>query len=126
MHLLCVYIYILFHLSMGDIGACSFFLFPPLVLSSSHLCRCFLSDEMRPVARIIDSILQCALDFRSCLRGGMWDVGMNQGQQVGRLPRINIAQVIIMSLHFYALVRLNHIQRGIRGEKKTCSVMFNQ
>lgn len=55
---------------------------------------CFLSDETRPVASIIQNILQCALDFRSCLGGGIWDVGMDQGNSLGKFSRINISQVL--------------------------------
>lgn len=32
--------------------------------------RCFLSDETRVVSNVIENILQCALDFRSCLPQG--------------------------------------------------------
>ncbi|XP_048429368.1 uncharacterized protein LOC125472214 [Pyrus x bretschneideri] len=55
---------------------------------------CFLSDETRSIARIIESILQCALDFRSCLTGGLWDVGTAEANTMGRLSGINISQVI--------------------------------
>ncbi|XP_062082397.1 uncharacterized protein LOC133788811 isoform X2 [Humulus lupulus] len=68
------------------------------LIDSLHIC--FLSDETRHVARIIDSILQCALDFRSCLRGGMWDVGLSQGELVGKLSRVNISQVLGMKKIF--------------------------
>lgn len=64
----------------------------------SNLCRCFLSDETRPIARIIESILQCALDFRSCLTGEMWDAGTSQGNLMARLSGINMSQVMLTSL----------------------------
>ncbi|KAK4407532.1 Gamma-tubulin complex component 2 [Sesamum angolense] len=36
---------------------------------SLHIC--FLSNETRPIAGIIQNILQCAMDFRSCLTGSI-------------------------------------------------------
>ncbi|KAL5576039.1 hypothetical protein UlMin_017738 [Ulmus minor] len=75
---------------------------------SLHIC--FLSDEMRPVASIIDSILQCALDFRSCLRGGMWGVGIiDKGDLEGRLSRINISQVLVIKKTFDKNLRDLHL-----------------
>lgn len=53
---------------------------------------------MRHVASIIENILQCALDFRSCLTGGIWNVGMDRGDLMGKFSRINISQVILTSL----------------------------
>ncbi|CAL2265662.1 unnamed protein product [Prunus armeniaca] len=61
---------------------------------------CFLSDETRPIARIIESILQCALDFRSCLTGEMWDAGTSQGNLMARLSGINISQVVVIKQTF--------------------------
>ncbi|KAM6576704.1 hypothetical protein CsatB_028541 [Cannabis sativa] len=90
------------------------------LIDSLHVC--FLSDETRHIARIIDSILQCALDFRSCLRGGMWDVGLNQGELVGKLSRVNISQVLAMKkvfdkniqeLHLYYLKSPKHGEYGL-------------
>lgn len=69
-------------------------------LSANSECkfrRCFLSDETRSVASIIESILQCALDFRSCLSSSTWDVGLDQGDLLGKLSRINVSQVILIS-----------------------------
>ncbi|XP_059430349.1 uncharacterized protein LOC132163972 isoform X4 [Corylus avellana] len=62
------------------------------LMDSLHIC--FLSDETRNVASIIENILQCALDFRSCLTGGIWDIGMDQGDMWGNFSRINISQVL--------------------------------
>lgn len=64
----------------------------------NNLCRCFLSHETRHVASIVENILQCALDFRSCLTGGIWNVGMDRGDLLGNFSRINISQVILASL----------------------------
>lgn len=65
------------------------------VNSELDLRRCFLSNETRSVAIIIESILQCAFEFRSCFTGGMWDMGLDQGDLLGKLSRINISQVIL-------------------------------
>ncbi|XP_068338758.1 uncharacterized protein [Pyrus communis] len=76
-------------------------------LQSAHMAYltdsldiCFLSDETRPIARIIESILQCALDFRSCLTGGMWDVGTGEGNRMARLSGMNISQVVAIKQTF--------------------------
>lgn len=53
---------------------------------------------MRHVASIVENILQCALDFRSCLTGGIWNAGMDRGDLLGKFSRINISQVILASL----------------------------
>ncbi|XP_015873298.2 uncharacterized protein LOC107410385 [Ziziphus jujuba] len=87
---------------------------------SLHIC--FLSDETRPIANIIESILQCALDFRSCLRGSMWDIGMGKEDFSQRLSRINISQVLaikktfdknLQELHLYHLKSPKHGKFGI-------------
>lgn len=52
-----------------------------------------MSDETKAVGNIIESILQCALDFRSCLTVGAWDTRSEQGNSLGRLSTINISQV---------------------------------
>ncbi|KAF3439512.1 hypothetical protein FNV43_RR17790 [Rhamnella rubrinervis] len=87
---------------------------------SLHIC--FLSDETEPIANIIESILQCALDFRSCLRGGMWNVGADQEGLSQRLSRINITQVVaikksfeknVQELHLYYLKSPKHGGSGI-------------
>ncbi|KAF3512803.1 hypothetical protein F2Q69_00006695 [Brassica cretica] len=41
-----------------------------MVYLSEALSICFLSDETRVVSNVIENILQCALDFRSCLPQG--------------------------------------------------------
>lgn len=76
---------------------------------SDSLHICFLSDETRPIARIIESILQCALDFRSCLTGGVWNVGRGQGNSVATLSRINIAQVISIKQTFEKNMKELHL-----------------
>lgn len=76
----------------------------------NNLCRCFLSDKTRPVASIIENILQCALDFRSCLTGGICDVGMDQEDLLGTFSRINISQVILTSL-----LKILHTQHELQS-----------
>ncbi|MFQ6638704.1 hypothetical protein Gotur_015835 [Gossypium turneri] len=60
---------------------------------SLHIC--FLSDETKPIASTIENILQCALDFRSCLTGDIWNVGLAEGDLQDKLSKINISQVTI-------------------------------
>lgn len=66
-------------------------------------CRCFLSDEAQFIANIIEDILQCALDFRSCLTRGVWDITQDQGDLLGSISRINISQVILASFYPFCL-----------------------
>ncbi|KAF6169810.1 hypothetical protein GIB67_034202 [Kingdonia uniflora] len=54
---------------------------------------CFLSDETRPIADIIETILQCALDFGSCLRGVGWKLGFERRDSLRLLAGINFSQV---------------------------------
>ncbi|XP_050370751.1 uncharacterized protein LOC126788785 [Argentina anserina] len=90
------------------------------LLDSLHIC--FLSDETRPIACIIESILQCALDFRSCLTGRVCDAGTGQANLIARLSGINISQVIsikhtfdksIKELHFCYLRSPKHGEFGL-------------
>ncbi|XP_051141817.1 uncharacterized protein LOC127258835 [Andrographis paniculata] len=59
---------------------------------SESLLICFLSKETQPIAGIIRSILQCAIDFRSCLNGSMMGYGSSDANLTNRL-HIDIAQV---------------------------------
>ncbi|KAL4333988.1 hypothetical protein GQ457_07G035970 [Hibiscus cannabinus] len=61
---------------------------------------CFLSDETKPIASTIENILQCALDFRSCLTGGIWNVGPAEDNLLDKLSRINISQVLAIKEKF--------------------------
>ncbi|KAF8111207.1 hypothetical protein N665_0076s0195 [Sinapis alba] len=54
-----------------------------MVYLSEALRICFLSDETRVVSNIIENILQCALDFRSCLPRG-----------TGRVPNASWTQML--------------------------------
>ncbi|GMP91833.1 hypothetical protein CsSME_00042339 [Camellia sinensis var. sinensis] len=64
---------------------------------SLHIC--FLSDELQSIASIIENILQCALEFRACLRGSMYDAGLD-GNFSDKLSRINISQVLAIKRTF--------------------------
>lgn len=65
---------------------------------SLHIC--FLSEETRSFAVIIENILQCALDFRSCLSGGMWDMRLGEGDTHDKLSQINISQGLAIKQKF--------------------------
>ncbi|KAB2028136.1 hypothetical protein ES319_D05G078600v1 [Gossypium barbadense] len=65
---------------------------------SLHIC--FLSDETKPIASTIENILQCALDFRSCLTGDIWNVGLAEGDLQDKLSKINISQVLFIKEKF--------------------------
>lgn len=65
---------------------------------SLHIC--FLSDETRPIAAIIENILQCALDFRSCFTRGYWEVTVDRRDSSKVLGRINISQVLTIKAVF--------------------------
>ncbi|KAK1591885.1 hypothetical protein Q3G72_015278 [Acer saccharum] len=71
--------------------------------------RCFLSDEARFVTGIIESILQCALDFRSCLTRGIWDIELDQGDLMEKLSRINISQVHAIKQKFDKSLKELHL-----------------
>ncbi|XP_042511302.1 uncharacterized protein LOC122086510 isoform X3 [Macadamia integrifolia] len=55
---------------------------------------CFLSGEKQPVASIIERILQCALDFRSCLTRDISGVASEHEDSQQLLARINYSQGI--------------------------------
>ncbi|XP_071912520.1 uncharacterized protein [Coffea arabica] len=57
---------------------------------SLHIC--FLSDELRSIAKIIQSILQCAVDFQSCLSQCTLEVGPSGKDP--ELRQIDIVQVL--------------------------------
>ncbi|KAK7308197.1 hypothetical protein VNO77_41797 [Canavalia gladiata] len=76
---------------------------------ADSLCICFLSDETKAVGSIIESILQCALDFRSCLRVGAWDAGSGPEDLFGKLSRINISQVLSIKQKFDRSLKELHI-----------------
>ncbi|KAG4198281.1 hypothetical protein ERO13_A05G076400v2 [Gossypium hirsutum] len=87
---------------------------------SLHIC--FLSDETKPIASTIENILQCALDFRSCLTGDIWNVGLAEGDLQDKLSKINISQVLgiketfdknLKELHLLYLKSPKHGESGL-------------
>jgi gamma-tubulin complex component 6 len=89
---------------------------------ADSLSICFLSDETKAVGSIIESILQCALDFRSCISFGAWDIGNDRGDLLGKLSTINISQVIsikqkfdrsLKELHFCCVKEPKHANFGL-------------
>lgn len=57
------------------------------------LGRCFLSEETRVISNIIENILQCALDFRSCLPRGTQSTGGVPNDSWTKTLGINTSQV---------------------------------
>lgn len=55
--------------------------------------RCFLSDETLSISNNIEEILQCALDFRSCLANGLGDFKSDNQSLIDHMSQINIPQV---------------------------------
>ncbi|KAG5090146.1 hypothetical protein JHK86_002758 [Glycine max] len=76
---------------------------------ADSLCICFLSDETKAVGSIIESILQCALDFRSCITVGSWDSGSDPEDLLGKLSKINISQVLSIKQKFDRSLKELHI-----------------
>jgi len=60
--------------------------------------RCFLAEETRSVSNNIQIILQCALDFRSCLLKGTRDVGSDDQDSAGSIMQVNVSQVRVIFL----------------------------
>ncbi|KAB1206336.1 Gamma-tubulin complex component 6 [Morella rubra] len=77
------------------------------LMDSLHIC--FLSDETRHIASKFENVLQCALDFRFCLTGGIGDVGINQGDLMAKLSRINISQVLAIKRTFERNLKELHV-----------------
>ncbi|KAL6338097.1 hypothetical protein AAG906_010665 [Vitis piasezkii] len=74
------------------------------LMDSLHVC--FLSDATRSVATVIESILQCAVDFRFCLTGCTWEVKQDQGDVFSKLSQINITQVLAIKEHLIKSERI--------------------
>ncbi|KAK1354061.1 hypothetical protein POM88_047317 [Heracleum sosnowskyi] len=68
---------------------------------NDSLTICFLSDETTGIASIIQNILQCALDFRSCLTGSTWQTGVEIGDSSSNFSQTNISQVHNIRRVFY-------------------------
>ncbi|KAL6543338.1 hypothetical protein OROHE_010858 [Orobanche hederae] len=58
---------------------------------SLHIC--FLSDGTQPVAGIIQNILHCAIDFRSCFTRSILDAGSDDEKVTNRFSRPDISKV---------------------------------
>ncbi|KAL6564916.1 hypothetical protein OROMI_016366 [Orobanche minor] len=58
---------------------------------SLHIC--FLSDGTQPIAGIIQNILQCAIDFRSCFTRSILDAGSDDEKVTNRFSRPDISKV---------------------------------
>ncbi|XP_038891620.1 gamma-tubulin complex component 6 isoform X2 [Benincasa hispida] len=64
------------------------------------LHTCFLSEETRSVAGIINQILQCALDLRCCFTGDMWNTQVDNAASPRRLSGINKSQILAVKKRF--------------------------
>ncbi|KAJ4833861.1 hypothetical protein Tsubulata_035727 [Turnera subulata] len=74
---------------------------------SLHIC--FLSDETRPVASIIESILQCAFEFRSCVTSRLWDAEPDQEGLPCKLSGTKISQVLSIKKKFDKSLKELHL-----------------
>ncbi|CAL1366337.1 unnamed protein product [Linum trigynum] len=80
------------------------------ITDSLHIC--FLSDESRQVAGIIENMLQCALDFRSCVICGTRDVRLYLDQASSPssiLSRISVPQVMAINRKFESNLKELHL-----------------
>ncbi|CAN0923345.1 Gamma-tubulin complex component 6 [Linum grandiflorum] len=70
---------------------------------------CFLSEEARCVAGIIENMLQCALDFKSCITGAMSDIRLDQASLPSKLSKINVSQVMAINRKFESNLKELHL-----------------
>ncbi|KNA12914.1 hypothetical protein SOVF_122120, partial [Spinacia oleracea] len=61
---------------------------------------CFLSDETLSISNNIEEILQCALDFRSCLANGLGDFKSDNQSLIDHMSQINIPQAVLIKKKF--------------------------
>lgn len=61
---------------------------------------CFLSDEARLIASILQSILECAFDFRCCLNGNITELKYDNRYLQSKFSPINITQVFAIKRMF--------------------------
>ncbi|XP_021758470.1 uncharacterized protein LOC110723421 isoform X2 [Chenopodium quinoa] len=61
---------------------------------------CFLSGETLSISNNIERILQCALDFRSCLVNGVGDFQSDNQGLIDHISQINISQVSLIKKNF--------------------------
>jgi gamma-tubulin complex component 6 len=84
---------------------------------SEALRICFLSDETQIISNIIENILQCALDFRSCLPRGIQSTDRVPNDSWTKTLGINTSQVYTKSFlrgcfQFVARAKFyNHIKQ---------------
>ncbi|ANM63452.1 Spc97 / Spc98 family of spindle pole body (SBP) component [Arabidopsis thaliana] len=67
---------------------------------SEALRICFLSDETQIISNIIENILQCALDFRSCLPRGIQSTDRVPNDSWTKTLGINTSQVMMVKQNF--------------------------
>ncbi|XP_075520080.1 uncharacterized protein LOC142553599 isoform X2 [Primulina tabacum] len=56
---------------------------------------CFLSNETRSTAKIIQKILQCSMDYRSCLTGRIWEGRSFDEKSSNRFSEIDVSQNVV-------------------------------
>ncbi|XP_021720613.1 uncharacterized protein LOC110688206 isoform X1 [Chenopodium quinoa] len=71
-----------------------------MVYLTDSMRICFLSDETLSISNNIERILQCALDFRSCLVNGLGDFQSDNQGLIDHISQINISQVILIKKNF--------------------------
>ncbi|KAL2536001.1 indole-3-acetaldehyde oxidase [Forsythia ovata] len=71
-----------------------------MVYLTESLHICFLSNETRSIASIMQNILQSAMDFRSCLTGGILEARSNDEKSADRFSKIDISQVLSIRTSF--------------------------
>ncbi|GFP91158.1 gamma-tubulin complex component 6 [Phtheirospermum japonicum] len=88
---------------------------------SLHIC--FLSNETRPIAGIIQNILQCAMDFRSCLTGSILGAGSVDDKLTNKFSQVDISQVHTIRSAFIKNLEdlyLIYLQSPKHGEFGVC------
>ncbi|CAN8268346.1 unnamed protein product [Cochlearia groenlandica] len=70
---------------------------------------CFLSEETRVISNIIENILQCALDFRSCLPRGSSCTGRGPNDSCTKTLGINTSQVMMVKQNFDKELKEMHL-----------------
>ncbi|CAH9115460.1 unnamed protein product [Cuscuta epithymum] len=75
---------------------------------SRHIC--FLTDETQPIARIIQEILQSALEFRSYMADGVFiSDGLNEREVLGGLPQVDMTQMLSIRNTFMKSIKDLHL-----------------
>ncbi|KAH6765994.1 hypothetical protein C2S52_016977 [Perilla frutescens var. hirtella] len=71
-----------------------------MVYLTESLHICFLSNETQSIAGIIQNILQCAMDFRSCLTGTILGAAAHDEKFPNKFSHIDISQVQVLRRAF--------------------------